>query len=123
MGLREVSLIMWISGRWLKPPNLLVGMTMQGAVVKITDFGLGSGKAASRDAHFSSMVMEVTRIAPEQFNPKEYGVEGSVSYHVDFWALAQAAEPACRDDDAGRGGEDHGFWIGVGEGGVEGCAF
>jgi len=85
--------------RRLKPSNLLVGMTMQGPVVKITDFGLGSGKAASRDAHFSSMVMEVTRIAPEQFNPKEYGVEGSVSYHVDFWALGLAVYEAMTDND------------------------
>ncbi|HVU99527.1 MAG TPA: protein kinase [Puia sp.] len=85
--------------RRLKPSNLLVGMTTQGPVVKITDFGLGSGKAASRDAHFSSMVMEVTRIAPEQFNPKEYGVEGSVSYHVDFWALGLAVYEAIADND------------------------
>jgi serine/threonine protein kinase len=85
--------------RRLKPSNLLVGMTTQGPVVKITDFGLGSGKAASRDAHFSSMVMEVTRIAPEQFNPKEYGVDGNVSYHVDFWALGLAVYEAITDND------------------------
>jgi serine/threonine protein kinase len=85
--------------RRIKPSNLLVGMTMQGPVVKITDFGLGSGKAASRDAHFSSMVMEVTRIAPEQFNPKEYGVDGNVTYHVDFWALGLAVYEAMTDND------------------------
>jgi serine/threonine protein kinase len=85
--------------RRLKPSNLLVGMTTQGPVVKITDFGLGSGKAASRDARFSSMVVEVSRMAPEQLNPKEYGVDGSASYHVDFWALGLAVYEAIMDND------------------------
>ena len=86
--------------RRLKPSNLLVGMTTQGPVVKITDFGLGSGKAASRDAHFSSMVVEVTRLAPEQFHPREYGIDGNASYHVDFWALGLAVYEAMTDNDA-----------------------
>jgi len=85
--------------RRLKPSNLLVGMTTQGPVVKITDFGLGSGKAASRDARFSSMVVEVTRMAPEQFNPKEYGANGCASYHVDFWALGLAVYETIMDND------------------------
>ncbi|HEY4111979.1 serine/threonine-protein kinase [Puia sp.] len=85
--------------RRLKPSNLLVGMTTQGPVVKITDFGLGSGKATSRDGQFSSMVLEVTRMAPEQFNAREYGFNGSVSYHVDFWALGLAVYEAITDND------------------------
>ena len=85
--------------RRLKPANLLVGITTQGPVVKITDFGLGSGKAASRDERFSSMVQEVTRMAPEQFNAKEYGIDGNVSYHIDFWALGLSVYGALTDND------------------------
>ncbi|HEY1213644.1 MAG TPA: protein kinase, partial [Bryobacteraceae bacterium] len=76
--------------RRLKPSNLLVGETTQGPVVKITDFGLGAGKAALRDARLSSIVVEVTHMAPEQFNPRKYGVNGKVSYHLDFWAVGLA---------------------------------
>ncbi|HLZ87089.1 MAG TPA: protein kinase, partial [Puia sp.] len=85
--------------RRLKPSNMLVGVTTQGPVVKITDFGLGSGKATLRDARFSSMVVEVTDMAPEQFNPKEYGFNGNVTYHVDFWALGLAVYAALSDND------------------------
>lgn len=85
--------------RRLKPSNLLVGITTHGPVVKITDFGLGSGKAASRDERFSAMVQEVTRMAPEQFNAKEYGVEGNVTYHIDFWTLGLAVYEAIMDND------------------------
>ena len=85
--------------RRLKPSNLLVGMTTQGPVVKITDFGLGSGKATLRDARISSMIVEVTRMAPEQFNPKEYGVDGNISYHIDFWGLGLAVYDALTGND------------------------
>jgi len=85
--------------RRLKASNLLVGMTTQGPVVKITDFGLGSGKATSRDALFSSMVLDVTRMAPEQFNPREYGCDGNLSYHIDFWALGLTVYETIMDND------------------------
>ena len=85
--------------RRLKPSNLLVGETTQGPVVKITDFGLGSGKAALRDARLSSIVVEVTHMAPEQFNPKKYGVNGKVTYHLDFWQLGIAVYEALTDND------------------------
>ncbi|HXB05818.1 MAG TPA: serine/threonine-protein kinase, partial [Puia sp.] len=85
--------------RRLKPSNLLVGETTQGPVVKITDFGLGAGKAALRDARLSSIVMEVTHMAPEQFNPRKYGINGKVSYHLDFWALGMTVYEALTDND------------------------
>jgi serine/threonine protein kinase len=85
--------------RRLKASNLLVGETTQGPVVKITDFGLGSGKAALRDARLSSIVMEVTHMAPEQLNPKKFGINGKVSYHLDFWALGMAVYEALTDND------------------------
>jgi serine/threonine protein kinase len=85
--------------RRLKPSNMLVGMTTQGPVVKITDFGLGTGKATLRDANFSSMVVEATRMAPELFNAREYGIDGNVSYHVDFWGLGLAVYEALTNND------------------------
>jgi len=85
--------------RRLKPSNLLVGETTQGPVVKITDFGLGSGKAALRDARLSSVVVEVTHMAPEQFNPRKYGVNGKVSYQIDFWAMGLAIYEALTNND------------------------
>ncbi|HVU99522.1 MAG TPA: protein kinase [Puia sp.] len=85
--------------RRLKPSNLLVGETTQGPVVKITDFGLGSGKAALRDARLSSVVVEVTHMAPEQFNPRKYGVNGKVSYQIDFWAMGLVIYEALTNND------------------------
>src|SRR6202012_4145893 len=85
--------------RRLKPSNLLVGETTQGPVVKITDFGLGSGKAAMRDARLSSVVVEVTHMAPEQFNPRKYGMNGKLSYHLDFWLMGLAIYEALTNND------------------------
>jgi serine/threonine protein kinase len=85
--------------RRLKPSNLLVGETTQGPVVKITDFGLGSGKAALRDARLSSVVVEVTHMAPEQFNPRKYGINGKISYHLDFWAIGLVIYEALTNND------------------------
>jgi len=85
--------------RRLKPSNLLVGETTQGPVVKITDFGLGSGKAALRDARLSSVVVEVTHMAPEQFNPRKYGINGKITYHLDFWAVGLAIYEALTNND------------------------
>jgi|GEM_PF-1516799 len=85
--------------RRLKPSNLLVGETTQGPVVKITDFGLASGKAALRDARLSSIVVEVTHMAPEQFNPRKYGLNGKITYHLDFWAVGLAIYEALTNND------------------------
>jgi serine/threonine protein kinase len=85
--------------RRLKASNLLVGETTQGPVVKITDFGLGSGKAALRDARLSSVVVEVTHMAPEQFNPRKYGMNGKLSYHLDFWLMGLAIYEALTNND------------------------
>jgi len=85
--------------RRLKPSNLLVAETTQGPEVKITDFGLGSGKAAMRDARLSSIVVEVTHMAPEQFNPRKYGMNGKVSYHIDFWGVGLAIYEALTNND------------------------
>jgi serine/threonine protein kinase len=85
--------------RRLKPSNLLVGETTQGPVVKITDFGLASGKAALRDARLSSIVVEVTHMAPEQFNPRKYGINGKITYHLDFWAVGLAIYEALTNND------------------------
>ncbi len=45
------------------------------------------------------MALEVTRMAPEQFNPKEYGIDANVSYHIDFWSLGLAVYEALTDND------------------------
>lgn len=90
---------MGIVHRRLKSSNLLVGETTRGPQVKITDFGLGSGKAALRDARLSSIVLEVTDMAPEQFNPRKYGVNGKVTYHVDFWQVGLTIYAALTNND------------------------
>ena len=85
--------------RRLKASNLLVGETTQGPVVKITDFGLAAGKAALRDARLSSVVVEVTHMAPEQFNPRKYGINGKITYHLDFWGVGLAIYEALTNND------------------------
>jgi serine/threonine protein kinase len=73
--------------RRIKAANLLINDTPRGPEAKITDFGLEMKRAAGTDAHFSSVVIGVPHMAPEQFNARKYGIDGKVSYNIDFWSL------------------------------------
>src|ERR1700733_9782450 len=73
--------------RRIKAANLLINDTPRGPEAKITDFGLEMKRAAGTDAHFSSVVIGVPHMAPEQFNARKYGIDGKVSFNIDFWSL------------------------------------
>jgi serine/threonine protein kinase len=73
--------------RRIKPANLLVNDTPRGPEAKITDFGLETKRASGPDVQFSSVVIGVPHMAPEQFNARKYGIDGKVSANIDFWSL------------------------------------
>ncbi len=74
--------------RDLKPQNILIKNTPKGPVAKITDFGIS--KALDSDAsHSSSALMgTIEYMAPEQFKPKKYGIDGKISTNLDLCSFA-----------------------------------
>jgi uncharacterized protein (TIGR02145 family) len=72
--------------RDLKAQNILVKNTSEGPVAKITDFGT-TKKLDSHQTRSSALVGTVEYMAPEQFNPLKYGVNGTLSTNVDLWSF------------------------------------
>lgn len=72
--------------RDLKAQNILIKNTLEGPVAKITDFGLS--KVLDEQTNSSSVLMgTIEYMAPEQFNPNLYGINGKISTNVDLWSL------------------------------------
>lgn len=72
--------------RDLKSQNILVKNTSEGPVAKITDFGT-TKRLDSHQTRSSALVGTVEYMAPEQFNPLKYGVNGTLSTNVDLWSF------------------------------------
>lgn len=73
--------------RDIKPQNLLINRGEDGIwVSKIADFGLA--KQLSEQKELSSQLLGTMEyMAPEQFNPEKYGIQGRLSTNIDLWAL------------------------------------
>jgi serine/threonine protein kinase len=73
--------------RDLKPQNILIKQTPTGPIAKITDFGIS--KTLNSDQHTSSSVLlgSIEYMAPEQFNPEKYGINGKINTNVDLWSF------------------------------------
>ncbi len=72
--------------RDLKALNILIKNTPEGPIAKITDFGLS--KVLDEQTNSSSVLMgTIEYMAPEQFNPNLYGINGKISTNVDLWSL------------------------------------
>lgn len=71
--------------RDLKAQNILLVERNGELTAKISDFGI-SKNLASGDTRSSSMLVgTIEYMAPEQFNPKKFGVNGKIQSNVDLW--------------------------------------
>lgn len=73
--------------RDLKPKNILLSKKEQTLVAKLADFGI-SKKVGSDDGNVSSQLLgSVEYMAPEQFAPAVYGLDGKIGTNVDLWSI------------------------------------
>ena len=72
--------------RDLKPQNILIKMEDDEPVAKLVDFGFT--RLAGTDDDGSTAVMgTIEYMPPEHFNPKRYGIRGSISGNLDLWSF------------------------------------
>lgn len=72
--------------RDLKPQNILVQIVDGMPVAKLIDFGIS--KNTDSDGTASSILLgTVEFMAPEQFSPNKYGIDGKIGTNVDLWAF------------------------------------
>ncbi len=74
--------------RDMKPKNILLSQSKDGELMaKIADFGI-SKKIGFEDKTASTQLLgSVEYMAPEQFNPTKYGVNGAVQTNLDLWSV------------------------------------
>lgn len=73
--------------RDLKPQNILIKMVDDEPVSKITDFGISKLVDSGDDANSSALLGTIEYMAPEQFNPKRYGINGRITTNLDLWSF------------------------------------
>jgi serine/threonine protein kinase len=73
--------------RDLKAANILLVLDDKGEpTAKISDFGISKDMGAGQQS--SSMIVgTIEYMAPEQFSPAKYGIDGKVGTNVDLWAF------------------------------------
>jgi serine/threonine protein kinase len=72
--------------RDLKPQNILIKSTVLGPIAKITDFGI-SKHVNSGNTNASQLMGTIEYMAPEQFSPAKYGINGHISTNLDLWSF------------------------------------
>ncbi len=73
--------------RDLKAANILLVLDDKGEpTAKISDFGISKDMGAGQQSS-SMMVGTIEYMAPEQFSPAKYGIDGKVGTNVDLWAF------------------------------------
>ena len=74
--------------RDLKPANILFKTDRRGhPVAKITDFGISRDILEQSTTGSTANVGTISYMAPEQFMPKTFGVDGNISNGTDIWAV------------------------------------
>lgn len=73
--------------RDIKPANILIKETMEGAVAKITDFGISKVSDSVNSNSSSALIVSIPFMAPEQFNARKYGIDEKISFNLDLWSL------------------------------------
>lgn len=72
--------------RDLKPQNILIKSSLEGPIAKITDFGISRNVSSSGATSSSQLMGTVEYMAPEQFSPAKYGINGRISTNLDLWS-------------------------------------
>jgi serine/threonine protein kinase len=72
--------------RDLKPQNILLSKQGNIIIPKISDFGI-SKSLNSNNQTSSVLIGSIEFMAPEQFNPGKYGIDGKVSTNLDLWSF------------------------------------
>lgn len=73
--------------RDIKPANILIKRTMEGPLAKITDFGISKLSDSVNSNSSSALIVSIPYMAPEQLNPRKYGIKEKISYNLDLWSL------------------------------------
>ncbi|HEY1809382.1 MAG TPA: protein kinase [Acidobacteriaceae bacterium] len=73
--------------RDLKPSNVLVGRDDGVPVARITDFGISKSSGVSGAGASTMAVGTCAYMAPEQFNPVRFGVNGKIQCNLDLWSF------------------------------------
>ena len=72
--------------RDLKPQNILLVEENGEINAKLSDFGIS--KDMQSDAKSSTMAVgTIEYMAPEQFNPQKFGIDGKIASNVDLWSF------------------------------------
>ena len=72
--------------RDLKPQNILIKMEHDEPVAKLVDFGF-TRLAGTDDDGSTPQMGSIEYMPPEHFNPKRYGIRGSISANLDLWSF------------------------------------
>lgn len=84
--------------RDLKPQNILIQTDDDEPVSKITDFGI-SKLLSSDEGGASALLGTIEYMAPEQFNPNKYGINGRISTNLDLWSFGlMLYEAVCHEN-------------------------
>jgi serine/threonine protein kinase len=73
--------------RDLKPQNILIKQTDEGPVAKLTDFGISKMVDTDKSNSSSALMGTIEFMAPEQFNPEKYGINGKIGTNLDLWSF------------------------------------
>lgn len=93
--------------RDLKAQNILLLERNGHLTAKISDFGI-SKNMSSEDTRSSSMLVgTIEYMAPEQFNPRKFGIDGKIRPNVDLWGFGVMVHEMLTDQTpfGKRGGE------------------
>ncbi len=73
--------------RDIKPANILIKEGVEGPIAKITDFGISKITDTVNNNSSSALVVSIPYMAPEQLNPRKYGIDEKISFNLDLWSL------------------------------------
>jgi len=74
--------------RDLKPKNILLSKGKNSKLTaKIADFGISKKIGFEEKDESTQLLGSVEYMAPEQFNPQKYGMDGTANTQLDLWSL------------------------------------